>query len=139
MKVDAKSDSSRSCECATRPLIFALGASVAQWLLKDGKLKGVTAVEKGWGALSGAGIYAVLNAPRAAARDEAAGLERGHFEAASTHWLRHTIVRQALVDGAPIEVVSKLVGQASIDATSLYSTQELARKITAIRGARRRR
>ena len=126
---------------AKRPLIFALGASVAQWQLKDGDLQAVPAVEEGGGALSGAGIYAVLKRffARAAERAEGAGLERARFEAASTHWLRHTFVRQALVDGAPIEVVSELAGHASIDTTSIYSTQELARKITAIRGMTRRR
>jgi hypothetical protein len=44
-----------------------------------------------------------------------------------------------LVYGAPIEVVSELAGHASIDATSIYSTQDLAMKISAIRGMKRRR
>jgi site-specific recombinase XerD len=48
-------------------------------------------------------------------------------------------VRQALVDGVPIEVVSELAGQASIDTTSIYSTQELARKIKAVQGMKLRR
>jgi site-specific recombinase XerD len=60
------------------------------------------------------------------------------FEKASTHWMRHTFVRQALVDGVPIEVASELAGHASIDTTSIYSTQELARKIKAVQGMRRR-
>jgi site-specific recombinase XerD len=47
-------------------------------------------------------------------------------------------VRQALVDGVPIEVVSELAGHASIDTTSIYSTQELARKIRAVQGMKRR-
>ena len=62
----------------------------------------------------------------------------GLNHAASTHWMRHTFVRQALVDGVPIEVVSELAGHASIDTTSIYSTQELARKIKAVQGMRRR-
>jgi site-specific recombinase XerD len=125
---------------AQRPLIFALGASVAQWQVKDGQLRAVAIVEEGGGALSGAGIYAVLKRffARAADSAEAAGLQRGRLEAASTHWLRHTFVRQALVDSAPLEVVSELAGHASIDTTSIYSTQELARKITVVRGLRRR-
>ena len=68
-----------------------------------------------------------------AASAAAAGLEAGRFEAASTHWMRHTFARQSLVDGAPLEVVSELMGHASIDTTSIYSTQELARKIGAVR------
>ena len=52
--------------------------------------------------------------------------------------MRHTFVRQALVDGVPIEVASELAGHASIDTTSIYSTQELARKIKAVQGMRRR-
>jgi site-specific recombinase XerD len=51
--------------------------------------------------------------------------------------MRHTFVRQALVDGVPIEIASELAGHASIDTTSLYSTQELARKIKAIQGMRK--
>ncbi len=42
------------------------------------------------------------------------------------------------VNGVPIEVVSELAGHASIDTTSIYSTQELARKIRGIRVMRRR-
>ena len=125
---------------AQRPLIFALGASVAQWQLNDGNLKAVSVVEEGGGALSGGGINAVLKRffQRAAESAETARLERARFEAASTHWLRHTFVRQALVDGAPLEVASELAGHASIDTTSIYSTQERARKITTIRGLKRR-
>jgi site-specific recombinase XerD len=52
--------------------------------------------------------------------------------------MRHTFVRQALVDGVSIEVVSELAGHASIDTTSIYSTQELARKIKAVQGMKRR-
>ena len=67
-----------------------------------------------------------------------AGLDAARFGKASTHWMRHTFVRQALVDGVPIEVVSELAGHASIDTTSIYSTQELARKIRAVQGMKRR-
>jgi site-specific recombinase XerD len=52
--------------------------------------------------------------------------------------MRHTFVRQALVDGTPIEVVRDLVGHASIDTTSIYSTQELASKMRAVQGMKRR-
>ncbi len=68
----------------------------------------------------------------------AAGLDAQRFEKASAHWMRHTFVRQALVDGVPIEVASELAGHASIDTTSIYSTQELAHKIKAVQGMRRR-
>ena len=44
----------------------------------------------------------------------------------------------ALVDGVPIEVVSDLAGHANIDTTSIYATQEFARKIKAVQGMRRR-
>jgi site-specific recombinase XerD len=63
-----------------------------------------------------------------------AGVDSSRFEKASTHWLRHTFVRQALVDG----VVSELAGHASIDTTSIYATQELARKIKAVQQMKRR-
>jgi hypothetical protein len=38
----------------------------------------------------------------------------------------------------PIEIASELAGHASIDTTSIYSTQELARKIQAIQAMKRR-
>jgi site-specific recombinase XerD len=69
---------------------------------------------------------------RQPSRRQQAGLDEKRFEKASTHWMRHTFVRQALVDGVPIEVASELAGHASIDTTSIYSTQELARKIKAV-------
>ena len=74
----------------------------------------------------------------AAVSAQAAGLDPQRFEKASTHWMRHTFVRQALVDGVPIEVASELAGHASIDTTSIYSTQELSRKIKAVQGMKRR-
>jgi len=37
----------------------------------------------------------------------------------------------------PFEVVRELAGHASIDTTSIYSTQELARKIKAVQDMRR--
>ncbi len=71
-------------------------------------------------ALSGAGIFAVVKRlfARAAETAAAAGLDPARLQRASTHWMRHTFVRQALVDGAPIEVVGELAGHASIAATS---------------------
>lgn len=124
-----------------RPLIYALEGSVPRWGLVDGQVRQVTVVEEGGGALSAAGIYAVLKRffARAAASAGTAGLDAARFEAASTHWMRHTFARQSLVDGAPLEVVSELMGHASIDTTSIYSTQELARKIGAVRLKKTRR
>ena len=123
------------------PLIRTLHASVAQWSHGEaGQLQAVPLTDHPGSALSAAGIYAVLkrffgNAAKSAAL---AGLDPVRFEGASTHWMRHTFVRQALVDGVPIEVVSELAGHASIDTTSIYATQELARKIKAVQGMKRR-
>lgn len=123
------------------PLIRTLHASVAQWAkAEDGALQAVPLSDHPGSALSAAGIYAVLKrffgfAARSATQ---AGLDPVRFERASTHWMRHTFVRQALVDGVPIEVVSELAGHASIDTTSIYATQELARKIRAVHGMKRR-
>jgi site-specific recombinase XerD len=122
------------------PLIRTLHAPVAQW---ERVGEGMVATQKETSAgspLSASGIYGVLkrffaNAAKTAAE---AGLDPKRFEMASTHWMRHTFVRQALVDGVPIEVVSELAGHASIDTTSIYSTQELARKIRAVKGMKRR-
>ena len=123
------------------PLIRTLLSSVVQWQQGEGgQLKAVALSDQPGAALSASGIYAVLkrffsNAAKTAA---ASGLDPARFEKASTHWMRHTFVRQALVDGVPIEVASELVGHASIDTTSIYSTQELARKIKAVQGMKRR-
>ena len=125
----------------TWPLIRALGASVEQWTRDDeGHIAKAAVTGQGGAALSAAGIYAVVKRfmTRAAKTAENAGLDAARFEKASTHWMRHTFVRQALVDGAPIEVVSELAGHASIATTSIYSSQELARKIEAVRGMKRR-
>ena len=126
----------------TLPLIRGLAASVEQWTRdeSDGALSKGSITGQGGAALSAAGIYAVVKRfmGRAAKTAPAAELSAERFEKASTHWMRHTFVRQALVDGAPIEVVSELAGHASIATTSIYSSQELARKIEAIRGMRRR-
>lgn len=123
------------------PLIRTLGASVPQWGRgQGGELVTNSRTEQAGSALSASGIYAVLKRFfRQAAKSAAqAGLDEQRFEKASTHWMRHTFVRQALVDGVPIEVASELAGHASIDTTSIYSTQELARKIKAVRGMKRR-
>ena len=117
-------------------------ASVEQWTRdeSDGTVSKASITGQGGAALSAAGIYAVVKRfmGRVAKTAPAAGLDAERFEKASTHWMRHTFVRQALVDGAPIEVVSELAGHASIATTSIYSSQELARKIQAIRGMKRR-
>ena len=123
------------------PLIRTLHASVAKWARAgEGAITATPLSENPGSALSASGIYAVLKRFFAQAAKSAvdAGLDATRFERASTHWMRHTFVRQALVDGVPIEVVSELAGHASIDTTSIYSTQELARKIKAVQGMKRR-
>ena len=122
-------------------LIRTLHASVAQWGQGEGGVLETRAMsEQPGGALSAAGIYAVLKRffKYAAKTAQAAGLDARRFEKASTHWMRHTFVRQALVDGVPIEIASGLAGHASLSTTSIYSTQELARKARAIKGMKRR-
>lgn len=131
----------QSDDPASLPLIRTLHASVAQWGRgEQGDLRATALSQQSGSALSASGIYAVLKRffAQAAKTAIAAGLDAARFEKASTHWLRHTFVRQALVDGLPIEVVSELAGHASIDTTSIYATQELARKIRAVQQMKRR-
>ena len=135
----------RSRETNDLPLIRTLHASVAQWGRvqtggRQGELMATPLSDTVGTALSAAGIYAVVKRffAQAAQTAGAAGLEPERFLRASTHWMRHTFVRQALVDGVPIEVVSELAGHASIDTTSIYSTQELARKVRAVNSMKRR-
>ena len=58
-----------------RPLIFALAGSVPQWGLVDGRVRLVSVAEEAGGALSGAGIYALLK--RFFGRAAASGGGRG--------------------------------------------------------------
>jgi site-specific recombinase XerD len=126
------------------PLIRTLHTSVAQWgRAESGALVTAALSERPGSPLSSSGIYVVLKrffnlAAKKAATADGLGLDPQRFEKASTHWMRHTFVRQALVDGVPIEVVSELAGHASIDTTSIYATQELARKIKAVQVMKRR-
>ena len=135
-------DEDKLCaDSRTLPLIRTLHASVAQWGRGEGgALQATSLSEHPGSALSASGIYAVLKRffAQAAKTAEQADLDPRRFEKASTHWMRHTFVRQALVDGVSIEVVSELAGHASIDTTSIYSTQELARKIKAVQAMKRR-
>ncbi len=127
------------------PLIRALAPSVEQWSRdeREGQLDQLikTSLTKQAGpALSADGIYRVIKRfmARAAKSAPAAGLSAERFERASTHWMRHTFVRQALADGADLVVVRDLAGHVNIATTSIYSNQDLARKIEAIRGMKRR-
>jgi site-specific recombinase XerD len=124
------------------PLIRTLHASVPQWHQSStGDIEVSSVSEKPGSPLSASGIYAVLKRffTKISFSCNKHGFDQARFLKASTHWMRHTFVRQALVDGVPIEVVSELAGHASIDTTSIYSTQELARKIDAVKMMRRRR
>jgi site-specific recombinase XerD len=123
------------------PLIRTLHVSVPRWGRgEEGGLQLASIAAQTGSALSASGVYAALKVFfKSTAKSAAmAGLDARRFEKASTHWLRHTFVRQALVDGMPIEIASELAGHASIDTTSIYATQELARKIRAVRGMKRR-
>jgi integrase len=123
------------------PLIRTLHCSVAKWSRAHGGELVVGPSSKQLGSpLSASGIYAVLKRffRQAATTAEAAGLDARRFERSSTHWMRHTFIRQAMVDGVPIEVACELAGHTSLTTTSIYSSQELARKIKAVQGMRRR-
>lgn len=131
----------RLADSSDLPLIRTLHASVPQWRRSSsGAAEATSASEMRGLPLSASGIYAVLKRffTKISFGCNEAGLEQARFLKASTHWMRHTFVRQALVDGVPIEVVSELAGHASIDTTSIYSTQELARKIVAVKKMKRR-
>ena len=138
---DFREEDQKSTDPGNIPLIRTLHASVAQWGRGEGGAFEVGPVsDKPGSALSAAGIYAVLKRffKHAAKSAQESGLDPRRFEKASTHWMRHTFVRQALVDGVPIEVASNMAGHASLTTTSIYSTQELARKIKAVQGMKRR-
>ncbi|WP_323122454.1 phage integrase family protein [Burkholderia alba] len=50
------------------------------------------------------------------------------FSAASPHWLRHTFVSHALINGMSLESARNLAGHDSLDTTSIYATAELGRQ-----------
>jgi len=131
----------RSSDRANLPLIRTLHASVPQWIRGDDGSPRLAAITENTGtALSASGIYAVLKVffKKAAKSAANAGLDERRFKKASTHWMRHTFVRQALADGMPIEIAGELAGHASLDTTSIYSTQELSRKVRAVQAIQRR-
>ena len=130
----------RDGEMSERPLLFALNDSVPKWKADGSELLAEPTMTDPMRALSYSGIYAALKRffGRAALLAPDAGLSYERFMKASTHWMRHTFVTQALSDGAALEVVSELAGHASIDTTSIYSNQEIARKIKDARVLRRR-
>ena len=123
------------------PLIRTLHLPVPQWGRgPEGELVLAASTQRTGLPLTASAIYITLKRffKKAAKSAGAVGLDARRFEKASTHWMRHTFVRQSLVDGMPIEIASELAGHASIDTTSIYATQELARKIKAVRGMKRR-
>jgi site-specific recombinase XerD len=130
-----------STDQANLPLIRTLRASVPRWCLgENGQPRLAAMSQRPGAALSAGGIYDVLKAffRKAAKTATHAGLDARRFKKASTHWMRHTFVRQALVDGMPIEIAGALAGHVSLDTTSIYSTQELSRKIRAVQVMTRR-
>lgn len=113
----------------------------ARWIRgHDGSPRLEAITENTGTALSASGIYAVLKVffKKAAKSAANAGLDERRFKKASTHWMRHTFVRQALADGMPVEIAGELAGHASLDTTSIYSTQELSRKVRAVQAIQRR-
>jgi len=56
------------------------------------------------------------------------------LRAASTHWMRHTSISEALAQGAPIEIVRANAGHASLATTSQYVHVQDARRAQVIRG-----
>ena len=52
---------------------------------------------------------------------------------ASAHWLRHTLATRAVASGTPVDVVSGILGHASIATTSIYIQAERDRKISEMR------
>ena len=123
------------------PLVRTLYAPVPQWRREEGgELVAVSTTQQIGLPMTASAIYSALKRffRRAAKSADGAGLDARRFQKASTHWMRHTFVRQSLVGGMPIEIASELAGHASIDTTSIYATQELARKIKAVQAMRRR-
>ena len=47
------------------------------------------------------------------------------LEAASTHWVRHTCGSHAVEQGVPLNVVQQNFGHASLNTTTIYTTQEV--------------
>jgi hypothetical protein len=51
------------------------------------------------------------------------------LQAASAHWLRHTLATRSVAAGAPVDVVAGVLGHASISTTSIYIQAERHRKL----------
>lgn len=53
------------------------------------------------------------------------------LSAASTHWLRHTYGMHAVAAGTPLDVLQENLGHASLSTTTVYTTNEQRRQMTA--------
>lgn len=54
--------------------------------------------------------------------------DRAKFQAASTHWIRHTYATHALGNKVPLETVKNNMGHASVDTTSMYLDNDIAER-----------
>jgi integrase len=54
------------------------------------------------------------------------------MQAASAHWLRHTMATRSVAGGVPVDVVQDLLGHANISTTSIYVQAERKRKMLAM-------
>ena len=61
------------------------------------------------------------------------------LEAASTHWLRHTCGSHAVEQGVPLNVVQQNFGHASLNTTTIYTTQEVETRFDEMERFMRRR
>lgn len=94
-------------------------------------------------ALSAKSVYTLVKEAFDAARAQL--LERGLdqdaavFARASTHWLRHTFGRHAVAGGVKLNVLQAVLGHASLQTTTVYTSDDGAQAWDAVRGFTRKR
>lgn len=84
--------------------------------------------------LGAAGIYHMFKRffRRIAGHAAAEGIDRDSLYHASTHWLRHTFGRQFVGDGGPLDVAKEILGHASLNTTSIYTTATRDRMLSSM-------
>lgn len=114
------------------PLVCTLAAAPPAWsATTDGRLA-LAQPSHGPQALGASGLYRMLKRffTRIAAEAHAVdGLDAARFQAASTHWLRHTFARQGAAAQVPVEVLQQALGHASLATTTLYLSTERVRMV----------
>lgn len=124
------------------PLVCTLADAPPRWVAAAGGKVELQVCGGGGRALGASGLYRTLKRffkRIAAGAHLIDGLDAGRFQAASTHWLRHTFARQGAAAQVPVEVLQQALGHASLSTTTVYLSTERSRMVLELEKLHRRR